>query len=191
MNEKLPKIKFYNINKDKINNFEDNFFSDIDLSKEIKISKEYSKALLSVIEKDVTKLKSKYNNVIKELKDVLKSNNLSLVKDKYLVDDIDTLLSDLDLILNEISKENKKIKVRILSSDKKNKKIRKSELNNLYAYIFRVKNDIIFIKNEYSKLTKRVSKIKAENNEEFTNEEKSNERLERTLNFYMNKEERK
>ena len=81
------------------------------------------------------------------------------------------------------------IKIGLFTSNKKGKKDEIKLLDEKINYISRCQNDIIAIKNEYNKLLKNKD-LKGLNLEEkeVKNEEKEEDPLERTINFYMAKQ---
>ena len=181
MNE--DKIKFHSLNRSRIDRLKT---SDIDndySSKEFKLSQEYNSVLLSVIKKDIDMLLQKYRNMINDLINTLSNNGISnngFSSDISLIDD--TLRNILKLE-KDIHNKAKKIKVGMFSTNKK--KTEKENKEELYKYIVKTKNDIIFTKNEYIKLTRRINNVTR--NQEEEKDYIEDDPLERTINFYMNK----
>lgn len=142
-------IKFYSLNKDE------------DKSINIDNSLEFSKAVNSVIEKDILSLDKKLKEIVKSINKILITNSVIIdykLNDK--IENIDNTINDVeDLISNLIVKKGS-IKIGIFSSKKKQKKLEINSIENSLEKIHKKQNNIIVLKNEYVKLVQRINDIK-------------------------------
>lgn len=188
MNESFPKMKFYSLEKSKlegINKLKNNFDDSI---KEVKTSKEFNDALTFVIKKDIDNLAVNLKNIISDVTKVFVKNGvLFSTPISTKLDDIDLIIGDIEEKMSDLIIKKNNIKIGLFSSKKKEKKKNIENLEETLNYISKAQNDIIGIKNEYNKLKGRIGNIEVPMfyNEDIHQEE---DPLERTINFYMNKE---
>ena len=174
--ERLSKLEFYSIDGKKITKEEN--------------PSEFEKALKKVIRKDINRLSNKLSNITKEI--IKESAIAGYVIEDGLDDDIkniDSLIIKVESIVSDLIVKKGSIKIGLFTSNKKGKKDEIKLLDEKINYISRCQNDIIAIKNEYNKLLKNKD-LKCLNLEEkeVKNEEKEEDPLERTINFYMAKQ---
>lgn len=189
MNSTEPKIRFYSLDGNKIEDLEIEYDNKIDSEKEVKTSKNFNKALKAVIQKDINILSNKLEKIIKEV------TKYSAMCGNVLVNQIDNNIENIDLIISMVEEllsdliiKKDGIKIGFLSSNKKEKKNQIKKFEDSIAHISKYQNDIISIKNEYDKLRFRDQNISSLDFEEETKEEFKEDPLERTINFYMTKE---
>jgi len=193
MNSTEPKIVFYNLDGKKIDIYNIEKGEKLDTSKQVKVSKNFNRALKQVIEKDINFLSNKVKNIVKDISKKLAMNGTILdVKLSSDVESIDTIINDVETLISDLIIKKDSIKVGLFSSNKKDKKDKIKKLENSINYLSKVQNDIISIKNEYNKLVQRNLNLEGL---EFEKEEEKqvecySDPLERTINFYMTQEER-
>ena len=193
MNSIEPKIVFYNLDGKKIDIYNIEKGGKLDTSKQVKVSKNFNRALKQVIEKDINFLSNKVKNIVKDISKKLAMNGTILdVKLSSDVESIDTIINDVETLISDLIIKKDSIKVGLFSSNKKDKKDKIKKLENSINYLSKVQNDIISIKNEYNKLVQRNLNLEGL---EFEKEEEKqvecySDPLERTINFYMTQEER-
>lgn len=193
MNNTEPKIVFYNLDGKKIDIYNIEKGGKLDTSKQVKVSKNFNKALKQVIKKDINFLSNKVKNVVKDITKRLAMNGTILdVKLSSDVENIDTTINDVETLISDLIIKKDSIKVGLFSSNKKDKKDKIKKLENSINYLSKVQNDIISIKNEYTKLVQRNVDLEGL---EFEKEEEKqidcdSDPLERTINFYMTQAER-
>lgn len=174
--ERLSKLEFYSIDGKKITKEEN--------------PSEFDKALKKVIRKDINRLSNKLSNITKEI--IKESAIAGYVIEDGLDDDIkniDSLIIKVESVVSDLIVKKGSIKIGLFTSNKKGKKDEIKLLEEKINYISRCQNDIIAIKNEYNKLLKNKD-LKGLNLEEkeVETEEKEEDPLERTINFYMAKQ---
>lgn len=193
MNNTEPKIVFYNLDGKKIDIYNIEKGEKLDTSKQVKVSKNFNKALKQVITKDINFLSNKVKNIVKDISKRLAMNGTILdVKLSSDVENIDTIINDVETLISDLIIKKDSIKVGLFSSNKKDKKDKIKKLENSINYLSKVQNDIISIKNEYTKLVQRNVDLEGL---EFEKEEEKqidcdSDPLERTINFYMTQEEK-
>ena len=181
-----PKIRFYGLKEQKIDLKKIIANSDIDNEKPIKMAKGLSKAIHDLTKKDILFLKNKLKRVITEINKRLKQNDIVIDGISSDIEDIENIIKSLDDIRKNVIKKKNSIKVTIFSSNKKEKKRKIYDLDNLINYLFKCKNDIISIKNEYNTLNKRIFGMDNIDFNEDSNLVQKEDPIERTINFYMN-----
>lgn len=192
MDENSVKIKFYSLDGKTVDVFNVKKNDIIDFDKDIKTNKNFNDALKKVLKKDMKLLANKVINIVNEITKKLAING-TILNDKLESDisKIDLIISDLENIINNLIIEKNSIKIRFFSSNKKEKKEKIKKLENSIEYISKSLNDIISIKDEYNKLDKRNKDLEDLVFEDVKNdEEDETDPLERTINFYMSKNEK-
>lgn len=184
----MDKITFYSIDGKLINNLSSNKKEVLDSNKEIKTSKRFNTALKRVTQKDINYLKNKVIDIVKKMKKTLATNSVFMedeIDDK--IENIDEIISKTEEVISKLIIDKNNIKLGIFSTNKKAKKLKVMNLDRSINYLSKSLNDIISIKNEYNKLidrSKNISELPVYPQEE---EKKTEDPLERTINFYMNK----
>ena len=192
MDENSVKIKFYSLDGKTVDVFNVKKNDIIDFDKDIKTNKNFNDALKKVLKKDMKLLANKVINIVNEITKKLAING-TILNDKLESDisKIDLIISDLENIISNLIIEKNSIKIRFFSSNKKEKKEKIKKLANSIEYISKSLNDIISIKDEYNKLDKRNKDLEDLVFEDVKNdEEDETDPLERTINFYMSKNEK-
>lgn len=192
MDENSVKIKFYSLDGKTVDVFNVKKNDIIDFDKDIKTNKNFNDALKKVLKKDMKLLANKVINIVNEITKKLAING-TILNDKLESDisKIDLIISDLENIISNLIIEKNSIKIRFFSSNKKEKKEKVKKLENSIEYISKSLNDIISIKDEYNKLDKRNKDLEDLVFEDVKNdEEDETDPLERTINFYMSKNEK-
>ena len=96
-----------------------------------------------------------------------------------------TIINSVEIIISNVIIEKDKIKVGIFSTNKKIKREKIASLSILKDSLVKSQTELIAIKDEYNKLIKRKKKVKEES---YINKVNIEDPLERTVNFYMKKE---
>lgn len=182
------KIKFYSLGSEKIDFSKIINNEALDSSKPVIASKGFNKALKSVIDKDIDFLSEKTSSIIKEIIKILVVNNFNDEKIENNIENMDEILNDIEGIISKIIIEKENIKLGLFSTNKKEKKKRYNKLEECVNTLSKYQAELISIKNEYNKLKQRRDVIKDIDFEETDNEVAEENPLERTINFYMNKE---
>lgn len=186
MNKQDSKVKFYNFGSEKIDFSKLENLLDLDASKPIVVSKGFNKALKTVIEKDIKLLQRKVKEIVKEITKIMVINNVSMKKLDDNIENIDNLIASIEILISDMIISKGNYKVGLFSLNKKEKKRKQSSLDQTLNALTNYQNEIVAIKNEYNKLKDRKSTLN-DFVEEKTEEEKIDP-LERTINFYLNKQ---
>lgn len=186
MSKVNSKIKFYSFGSEKIDFSKIDNMLDLDTSKPVLVSKGFNKALRSVIEKDINFLSRKINDIVTNITKALSANNISPGKMDSDIKNIDLLINEIESLISYVIIEKENIKVSIFSSNKKDKKKKTKDLEELLSLLSKYETELIAIKNEYNKLSERKNVIKIVEND--VQEDSSDDPLERTINFYLNKQ---
>ena len=189
---KKKDIKFYNLgdesdcevfnygNKTIINNIADSKKEDEIYDKTVKIG------LKSIINKDIESLDSKVKSISKRIMKALKLNDVTSAQNlDNEIEKIDDIINNVEIIISNVIIEKDKIKVGFFSTNKKLKREQIASLSALKDYLVKAQTELITIKDEYNKLIKRKKSVTEETN---TNKKNIDNPLERTVNFYMKKE---
>lgn len=188
MDSTESKIKFYSLGSEKLD-LSKLVNNEIDLSKPVKPSKEFNEALSIVTKKDINALNKKVRSIQKEITNRLVSNDYKFDGTlEFEIKDIDKLLNRVEEILNNLISTKNKNKVRLFSTNKKNKKSNLKKIEDSIEYLLKCKKELISMKNEYNKLMTRSifsESILINDNKKDTQIEKEDP-IERTINFYMN-----
>lgn len=189
MNNTEPKIRFYSMDGNKIEDLEIKYDSEIDNLRDLKTSESFNKALKIVIQKDINVLSDKLE---KHVKDVVKCftmcGDVPAEKFDYNIENIDLIITKVEELLSDLIIKKDGIKIGFLSSNKKEKKTQIKRIEDSIIRISKCQNDIISIKNEYDKLKNRNQNISSFDFGEENDDEEKEDPLERTINFYMAKE---
>ncbi len=189
MNNNEPRIKFYSFESQKIDFSKIDFPKGLDLDKPVTVSKDFNNALKTVIQKDIELLSNNLNKIVKEIIKKLAINEIIL--DEKLTGDlenVDGIINQLEKIISDVIIKKGSIKIGVFSTNKKEKKGKIQGLEECISFLSKCQNDIISIKNEYIKLKDRdnsLSYVGVEENKPDTEEDP----LERTISFYMKKQE--
>ena len=142
--------------------------------------------LKSIINKDIESLDSKVKSINKRIMKELKINDfVSMEKLDNEIEKIDDIINSVEIIISNVIIEKDKIKVGIFSTNKKIKREKIASLSILKDSLVKSQTELIAIKDEYNKLIKRKKKVKEES---YINKVNIEDPLERTVNFYMKKE---
>lgn len=193
MDENSVKIKFYSLDGKTVDVFSVKKNDIMDFDKDIKTNKNFNDALKKVLKKDMKLLSNKVINIVNEITKKLAING-TILNDKLEKDinKIDLIISDLENLISNLIIEKNSIKIRFFSSNKKEKKEKIKKLENSIEHVSKSLNDIISIKDEYNKLCKRNKDLENLVFEDVKNDEEDEiDPLERTINFYMSKNEKK
>lgn len=130
-------------------------------------------------------LSRKVREITKEIKKILLSNNINMDLDDD-IENIENLISKMDIIISDVVVSKGSYKVGLFSTKKKEKKQKTTELDKYLDKLTKYQTEIIAIKNEYDKLKNKREVLKEFQTEE--NKEDKEDPLERTINFYLNKQ---
>lgn len=187
MNDVSSKIKFYSLGSEKID-FSKIISNDlIDSSKPIIVSNGFNKALKSVINKDINFLDNKLKSILKEIKKILVVNEFEEDIDGN-IENINDVVDNVEKLISKVIIKKGSIKVNIFSTNKKVKKGKQKSLDNAFDVLSKYQTELISIKNEYNKLIERKDVLKDTLFEETYEEDIKEDPLERTINFYMSKQ---
>ena len=150
-------------------------------------SKEYDEALKSIIEKDIALLNNNLNRITNEINKIKAIYGIVEIEFSPSLDNLKSIIKQIDDLIKNLIIKNDSIKLGIFSLNKKEKKKDKADLENSINSLQKYQIELISIKDEYNKLTERKESIK-ETKEEVQKEETMP--LERTINFYLEKEKR-
>ncbi|MEE0699709.1 MAG: hypothetical protein U0M66_03905 [Bacilli bacterium] len=192
MDDVKPKIKFYSMGSEHLDLTRISSDGKLDPSKPIKASKNFNAALRSVIQKDIDFLSKKIDNLVKEMTKRLAFNGTVLEMGlESNVESVDSLINEVETLISNLIIEKNSIKIGIFTSNKKKLRERISKLEDSVEFLSKYQGELIAIKNEYNKLVNRNLSISNEGLEaEVEADLPSEDPLERTINFYMKKQER-
>ena len=188
MYDTKSKIKFYSLGSEKIDFSKIDNKEFLDSSKPVVVSEGFNKALKNVIDKDIEFLSNKIKKIIKEINKLLIANNLSEDEINADIKRIDDIVNEVESIISKAIIEKENINLGLFSTNKKEKKQRYKNIEDCISILSKYQTELISIKNEYNKLNQRKDVLKDsvfdEKNEEIVKEDP----LERTINFYLNKQ---
>ncbi len=191
MNNTEPKIVFYNLDGKKMDIYNIANGEKVDASKPVKVSKNFNKALKQVINKDINFLSNKIKNIVKDMTKRLATNGTILdIKLSCDIENIDDIINNVETLISNLIIKKDSIKVGLFSSNKKEKKEKIKKLEDNIKYLSKIQNDIISLKNEYTKLVQRNINLEALEFEKDEENVDDTDPLERTINFYMTQEEK-
>lgn len=188
MHDNESKIKFYSLGSEKIDFSNISNWEPLDSSKPVIASKGFNKALKSVIDKDIALLSKKISDIVKEIKKTLVINNFTNENISDKVEDIDEIVNEVETTISRIIIEKESIKLKLFSTNKKLKKERLKNLSDAIDTLSKYQAELISISNEYNKLTQRKMFLKDDSFDNENSKTKKEGPLERTVNFYMNKQ---
>ncbi len=188
MHDNESKIKFYSLGSEKIDFSNISNWEPLDSSKPVIASKGFNKALKSVIDKDIALLSKKISDIVKEIKKTLVINNFTNENISDKVEDIDEIVNEVETTISRIIIEKESIKLKLFSTNKKLKKERLKNLSDAIDTLSKYQAELISISNEYNKLTQRKMFLKDDSFDNENSKKKKEDPLERTVNFYMNKQ---
>lgn len=191
MDEIKEGIMFYNLGTQKIDFSKIQNYFNIDTSKPVIASKGFNKALKNVIDKDIGFLRNSLKKIITKVNKVLDSNCSELELEIDITDDnITSVKNKVIEILNKITEYKLKNKVGVFTTDKRNKKQKQKKLEECINHLNDYQKELISIEIEYNKLIGRKNKIGFEESETEDNKLEYEDPLERTINFYMTKDQK-
>ena len=184
-------IKFYSLGSEKLDLSKLLNKSEIDKSKPIIPSKKFNEALNSVIKKDIDILNDKIKNIINDIIKRLIVLGISVdFKNLDNIENINNLINKMDELTSELIIKKENIKVGLFTSNKRSLKEKIKQFDDNIRFLSRYQTEFISMKNEYNKLSERNKIVEGtillEENE--SEEIKREDPLERTINFYMNKQ---
>lgn len=189
MYDTKSKIRFYSLGSEKIDFSKINSKDFLDSSKPVVVSEGFNKALKSVIDKDIEFLSNKVKKIIIEIKKVLVINNIDNEEIKDDIKVIDDIVNKVESVISTIIIQKENVKLSLFSTNKKEKKKRNKNLEDCINILSKYQTELISIKNEYNKLNQRKEVLKDSVYDETSDDEPSLEDpLERTINFYLNKQ---
>lgn len=189
MYDTKSKIKFYSLGSEKIDFSKINSKDFLDSSKPVVVSEGFNKALKNVIDKDIEFLSNKVKKIIKEIKKILVINNINNEELKDDIKVIDDIVNEVESIISNTIIEKENFKLGLFSTNKKEKKQKHKSMEDCINVLSKYQAELISIKNEYNKLNQRKEVLKDSVYDETSDDEPSLEDpLERTINFYLNKQ---
>lgn len=182
----MDEIKFYGKNEETMR-----FSKDVMEAVSTQTSKHFSDALKSVMEKDLVSLNEKIDKIVLEI--IKKLALVSVIyneKKDYKASNLDELINFVETNVSDLIIEKGSIRIGLFTSKKKEKKNRIKLLEEVINYLTKCQDELVIIKKECDKLSKRDLAIE---NIEFSSEIKEEsyieDPLERTISFYMKKQE--
>ena len=155
-----------------------------------KADSHFNEALKNVVGKDINNLNEKISKMMTEVVKRLSVAGTTVNEQfEYDAKNIDMLIDFVETHISDLIIEKGSIKISFFTSNKKEKKIKIKTLEDVINYLTKCQDELIIIKKEYEKLAKR----KVENVEfssDLKNDLPEEDPLERTINFYMKKQER-
>lgn len=195
MDNTNSKIRFYSLGSEKIDLSKIVGSNLIDKTKLIRPSKQFNEALNSVIKKDIRSLNDKIESVISDITKRLAINGITLEpKLSGNVENIEKLINKIEEITSDLIIKKENIKIGLFTSNKKFLKSKAKKLENCIEFLSKCQTEFISMKNEYNKLTSRNMVIEGailSDDMDTLNEDEiqKEDPIERTINFYMNKQE--
>ncbi len=188
MDNNDPKIRFYSIEGKLLNDLDLDYNEKLDEQKEITPSSSFNRALKSVIEKDIDFLTKKLSEIVKEITKHLAFNGI-IIEEKINddINDINNVINSVEALTSNLIIDKEKIKISFFSANKKQKKDKIKKLDDSINFLSKCQSDIISISDEYNKLKERNESI-GDISFDDENDTKDDNPLERTVNFYMKKE---
>lgn len=188
MYDTKSKIKFYSLGSEKIDFSKIDNKEFLDSSKPVVVSEGFNKALKNVIDKDIEFLSNKIKKIIKEINKLLITNDLSQHEINADIKIIDDIVNEVESIISKAIIEKENIKLGLFSTNKKEKKQRYKNIEDCISILSKYQTELISIKNEYNKLNQRKDVLKDSIFDEKKDELVKEDPLERTINFYLNKQ---
>ena len=189
MDELKEGLLFYSLGTQKIDFSKIQNYFNIDTSKPVIASKGFNQALRNVIDKDINFLVKSSKNILVKVNNLLEKNCGEL-KLNINNENITSAKNDVMKIIDEISDYKQKNKIGIFTSDKKSKKEKLKRMDECVESLKKYVVELISIENEYNKLIQRKNKLGFEENEIEDNKADIEDPLERTINFYMTKDQK-
>lgn len=191
MNDNISKIKFYSFGSEKIDLSKILDGNTLDETKPIRPSRQFNEALNSVIKKDISVLDDKIASMLKDITKRLAFNGITMESNlSGNIEDIESLINKVEELVSNLIVQKENIKIGLFTSNKKLLKEKIKKLENSIEFLSKYQTEFISMKNEYNKLTTRNTIIEgamlSEDNEDEIEKE---DPIERTINFYMNKQE--
>lgn len=188
MYDAKSKIKFYSLGSEKIDFSKIIRDKKLDSSKPIIASKGFNKALKNVIDKDINFLSNNVEKIIKEITMLLVKCGIGNEEISSDIEKIDDVVNDVETIISKVIIEKESIKLGLFSTKKKEKKQRYKRLEDCVDTLSKYQSELISMKDEYNKLIQRKSVLKDEDLNEEEDDKPKEDPLERTINFYMSKQ---
>lgn len=188
MYDAKSKIKFYSLGSEKIDFSKIIRDEKLDFSKPIIASKGFNKALKNVIDKDINFLSRNVKKITKEITMLLLKCGVDNDEISSDIEKIDDIINSVETIISKVIIEKESIKMGLFSTKKKEKKQRYKKLEDCVDTLSRYQSELISMKDEYNKLIQRISVLKDEDLNEEEDDNPKEDPLERTINFYMSKQ---
>lgn len=190
MNDSQLKIKFYGFGSERVD-LSKIVNANISYQAESKPFRQFNEALNTVIKKDINALDDKINSLINDITKRLAINGTILeVSLTGNVKTINELINKVEELLSNLIIKKENIKVGIFSTNKKQLKDKIKKLENSIDFISKCQKEFIMVKNEYNKIEERNKLVECALLEPDSEDVIAEDPIERTINFYMNKQER-
>lgn len=174
----MSKIKFFPFNREVF-----------DENATYESSSHFNEALKNIVDKDINMLNKKLTTMVNDIAKVLAlTGTLGSQKLEYDITQIDDFISFLEVKIGDIIIEKGSIKIGLFSSNKKFKKERILMLEDSINKLHKYQDDLLSLKKEYEKIVKHKDNVDGVAFET-KNETTVQNPLERTINFYMKKQE--
>lgn len=183
----MDEIKFYGKNEETMR-----IPKEIIASASNSSSAYFNEALKCVAKKDIDTLNIKIKKMISEIVKKLVVAGVVLEDEiQYDVSSIDELIDFVETHISNFIIEKGSIKIGLFTSNKKEKRQKIAVLENIISYLNKCQEEFIIIKKEYDKLNKRDLKLDDVSfASEISEELEKEDPLERTINFYLRKQEK-
>lgn len=182
----MDKIKFYSLGSEKLDLFNIKKELEIDTSKVILAAPGFNNAMQKVIKKDIKSLNTKLEKLIKEINEISLKKEFNIkINPCFDMDNVSEIIEIVEKEIKSLIIENKKNKTGVLSLNKSKKKLRKESIDELIEYLTKCSATLVTMESEYKKLILRKSKFTPEEKNSVIEEKE--DPLERTINFYINK----
>lgn len=179
------KIIFYSLGSQRLDLSKFNNIKNYDNNGPIKVSSNFDKALSKVIDKDINSLNNKVKEMTKQIEKYLVIRGIVVKFSESSIDKIDSIINYIESKISELIIEKGNNKIGVFTAKKNEKRQKNIKLDESIDYLSKCMTDLISMKNEYNKLSKKKPKVVDTLENENTNSE---DPLERTISFYMNKE---
>lgn len=175
----MSKIEFFPLNREAIN--------DGDVYER---NPGFSEALKNIVDKDINLLNKKLDTINVEVAKILAlTGTLKEEKLEYDVTKIDDFISYLETKIGDIIIEKGSIKIGLFTTNKKFKRERIQTLESSIETLHKYQDDLLMIKKEYEKIVQRKDNVDGIEFETKEDDKTVQNPLERTVNFYIKKQE--
>lgn len=192
MDSASSRIKFYSLGSEKIDLSKIISGNTLDKTKPVRPSKQFNEALNSVIKKDIAALNDKITSVLNDITKRLAFNGLT-IEPKLTGDTkcIEKLINKIDELIGDLIIKKENIKIGLFTPNKKVLKEKVKQFENSIDFLSKCQTEFISMKNEYNKLVTRNTVIEGAilSDEKEDETPQKEDPIERTINFYMNKQD--